>query len=301
MSVSRTPPKGTKASADDVLHIPRDSDTASDRILSDSDSASNFITSRKLKRKQGDLHLVELRELFDEFSKIQSSKFDALTAAMTQLKEETADMKKSVTFMSQKYDEVLESLVKIQKENSFYKVQVGLLEQRIDFLERKAKSTTFELRNVPQSSTETKENITQVITKVCEVIKQPIQRSDIRDIYRLKTKPNVKNISPIIVELTSTNLKENVIQKAKLFNKSNKENKLNSSHLMIDGPPKPIYISESLTPFAKKLYYLARQHAKKHSFSGCWHSYGKIYLKKRDDLPAIRIDNEEDIIKLSQA
>lgn len=297
MSGSSTPSKSTILKVDDSLHVLHDSDTASDRIVSDSELAGRFVASRKLKRKQGDLHMTEIRELFDEFSRTQSTKFDALTDAMTLLKQETAELKKSVAFMSKKYDEVLESLGKMQKENSKYKVQVELLDQRVDFLERKARSTTIELRNVPQSPTETKANITEIITKVGVVLQQPVQISDIRDTYRLKTKNNSN--PPIVVEFTSITIKENMIQKAKLFNKNNKENKLNSSHIMINGPTQPIYISESLTPFAKKLFYLARQYAKKHSYTGCWHSYGKIYMKKSDEQPSIRIDNENDILKLT--
>lgn len=299
MSGTRTPPKATRMNENERLLIPQDSDTASDRILSDSDTANVLITSRKLKRKQGDLQMAELRDLLDAFTKTQNTKFDDLTSAMKLLQEETAEMKRSFTFMSNRYDEVLENVVKIQKDNSAYKVRVELLEQKVEFLERKARSTTIELRNVPQSPDETKEKITQIVARAGEILQQPILISDIRDTYRLKAKN--KTNCPIVVEFTSIAMKENIIQKAKLFNKGNKENKLNSSHLKISGPTQPVYVSECLTPYAKKLFYLARQHAKKYSFTGCWHSFGKIYMKKSDDRPTIRIDNEDDFLKLTQA
>lgn len=120
--------------------------------------------------------------------------------------------------------------------------------------------------------------------------------TDIRNIYRLKKSPN--KFSPIIMEFSSTSLKESKIKASKTPNKDNK-GKLNTTHLKLYGEPKPIFISESLTTCGRRLYYLAREYVKNHKFSSCWTSYGKVYIRRKEGDEPILISREEDMIKLN--
>ncbi|KAI8426007.1 hypothetical protein MSG28_004983 [Choristoneura fumiferana] len=63
----------------------------------------------------------------------------------------------------------------------------------------------------------------------------------------------------------------------------------------IQGPSKPIYIAEFLTPKAQHLFYLARQYKKTHEYATSWTSYGKVYIRLRDGAPAILIESDKDI------
>lgn len=93
-------------------------------------------------------------------------------------------------------------------------------------------------------------------------------------------------------------MKNRVIQNAKLYNKRKGDNKLNTTAIGIQGNPTPIYLSESLTPKNRRLYYLAREFAKSHNYTYCWTTYGKVYLRKTEGSPHIYLREECELAAL---
>lgn len=125
---------------------------------------------------------------------------------------------------------------------------------------------------------------------IAETLDVPVQTSDIRNIQRINTKkPENK---PIIVDFTSVLTKEKLIEHCKKFNRTNK---LTTSHLHIKGPSKPIFISENLTYKTRRLYFLARDFAKTNDYKYCWTAGGKVYIRKKEGEPTLRLNGEEDI------
>ncbi|KAG7296271.1 hypothetical protein JYU34_021396 [Plutella xylostella] len=118
------------------------------------------------------------------------------------------------------------------------------------------------------------------------------------DIYR----SNVKNdsIGSIIVEISSKLQKDNFIRSVKNFNKGQSE-RLNTSHIKINGPIKQIFVSECLTKKGKRLFYMAREFAKENQYKFCWTLNGRVMLRKNEGAPMIRVDDEKDLTKLSQS
>lgn len=93
--------------------------------------------------------------------------------------------------------------------------------------------------------------------------------------------------------------KETVLENVKAFNKTKKiGEKLNTGHFLIQGPVKPVFISELLTTRAQRLFYLARSFQKQHNYAFCWSSHGIIYLRKDEKSPHMKIASETDIENL---
>ncbi|KAF9420776.1 hypothetical protein HW555_003124 [Spodoptera exigua] len=223
--------------------------------ICESDTASERSCSRNVsvrnKRRHGDDDIKELKGLIS-----------SLTS-----KEERADDKKT-----------------IQK-----------LEEKIEFLERKNRSTSLEIRNIPiclqdDKKFESKEDASLIVKTLAKAVEVDIQDCDIKDIYRIQT--NREGSKPIIVELNSVLKKDKIVLGVKNYNrKKPNEDKLNTRHLNIPGPVKPVYISEALTPNAQKLFYAARQFARENGYMYCWTSHGSVFLRKAEGEPQTRIES----------
>lgn len=129
------------------------------------------------------------------------------------------------------------------------------------------------------------------------VLNVDFDRKEVKDIYRLNTKS--ENTTTLIVDFTNKIIKDKVISAAKSFNKKNVNNKLNTTHLKMNENRTPVYIAETLTTNARRLFYLSRKFAKEHKYMFCWVSYGNIYLRKEEGAKQIRIDCEGDLQKLN--
>ncbi|CAH2211373.1 jg12086 [Pararge aegeria aegeria] len=198
--------------------------------------------------------------------------------------------------MSSKHDEFISRISILESERKNDKLTIHQLEEKIENLERKTRCTGIEIRNIPKSSGETKDNMTDTVKSLGKALKIDLIGSDIRDVYRINTKDGS---NPIIAELSSVLIKEKILSKVKQFNKLKPKNeKLNTSHLKFAEPIKPIFISETLTQNTQKLYFLARSFQKNYNYSFCWTSRGVVYLRKNEKSPQIKICMESDIEKL---
>lgn len=144
---------------------------------------------------------------------------------------------------------------------------------------------------------EVKEDLCGLVKALSKSVKFEIIDSDIRDIYRVSSKKETNK--PIIVELNSVILKDKLLQAVKVFNKTKpRDEKLNTRHLHVQGPAKPVFISESLTLKAQRLFFLAREFARDNDYAFCWTSKGYVYLRKAENMPLLRSDRDEDLLKV---
>lgn len=243
------------------------------------------ITERNKKRKfDGETSdtLVVLKEMFSSFSNEQKNRFQ--------------DLQASIDLMSNKYDEFLSKIAYLEKERQSDKLIIKELEDKLETLERKSRGVGIEIRNIPKQKGETKDTLVGEISKLGEILNVDIKTSNIKDIYRLKSKDSS---DPIVVDFTTVLLKEKVLKSVKTFNKNKQKGiKLNTTHLSSSYSQKPIFISEALTHKTQRLYYLARQFRKSHGYSFCWTANGIVYLKYNEDSSHIRINNDADLEKL---
>ncbi|XP_045456483.1 uncharacterized protein LOC123666437 [Melitaea cinxia] len=260
------------------------------------------VTERKKRKRDGDHNLsLVIQDMFAAFSKNQEGNFAQLRAVIEGLNEQNAELKKSIERMSGKYDEFLIQIKNLEQQKNEDKKTITHLEDRIDYLERKSRSTGLEIKNVPKLENETKERLCNVVKNLGKVLNLDVNSNSIKDIYRTNPKKD-KLHKPIIVEFNTVLLKDKILQNIKTFNKSKKkEEKLNTSHLQFNQPVNPIFVTETLTTRTQKLFYLARTFQKSHGFTYCWTSHGVIYLRKDENSPQIRINTEADINRLKSS
>ncbi|KAJ2938181.1 hypothetical protein O0L34_g18521 [Tuta absoluta] len=259
---------------------------------------ADFITHR-IKRKFGDEDgsvIDQMKEMFASMEAKQNAKFERLLQTNLEIKEQNYEIRKSLEFLSAKYDTLLEEMDDLKVHNNAHDTKIRELENKIEQLERSARNSSIEIRNLPKQPAENQPLLRTLVKKVGNTIQQEISDSDIQDVYRLKTKKESNN--HIVVNFTTTSMKDGFIKQCRAFNKENKNNKLHSGHLELPGSPKPIFIDESLTINARRLSYMSRQIIKNYHYHSTWTSYGKVYIRKSQDSPAIRIDSEEDLTKL---
>lgn len=293
-SPSNTPGETTvnKAVATTLTFQTYDSDTASER--SGNGSVSIRTKRRRDQEDIGDLK-HEMRELFSQLSTSVEQQFQAV-------KQQNTDLKESLQFMSDKYDAVLEKVRYLEEERAQDKKNIYMLEEKLEAVERKIRSTGLEIRNMPKNSNdekrpESKSELCNLIKSLSKTVNINLEEEHIRDIYRTSSKNDT--LKPLIVEFTSVLIKEDILRAVKNFNKDKtRDGKLNTNHLNISGPVRPVYVSETLTFKTQRLFYMSREFARDNYYSYCWTSRGSVYLRKTEGQSLIRIQSESDLTKL---
>lgn len=196
-------------------------------------------------------------------------------------------------FISKQYEDMKDKLTKMESERKNHLAHIQSLEQKVENMERFQRQATIEIRNIPVNKKENKQDLIKLVERVGDLTGISVEESQIRDIFRLKTKK--EDNQPVIVDFTSTFLKEKVLTSVKAYNKSKKEHKINTRDLKIDGEAKPVFITECLTQNAKRIYFLAREFSKKHNYAYCWTTNGKVFLRKKEGSPPRRIGTVTDL------
>lgn len=173
----------------------------------------------------------------------------------------------------------VETLRKERREQQMY---IENLEQKILDLQHKSRSSGIELRNIPQVSTESSSSLIKTMFYIGTTVGVRIGETELRDIYRLPGKSTTSSSPrPIIAEFTTVQTKQMLLSAVRKYNKGRgRDDKLNTVGIGMPGERHPVYISEHLPASAKKLFYQAREFAKKKSFKFCWISNGNIFLRK---------------------
>lgn len=267
-----------------------------------SDAMQNITTrnaSKRLRRESGSNEIVTspLRDdVIKSMITSQDTKLDAIMEFMRDMKSQINGVQDSLEFMSHKYEEILGRLHSLEQERKEEKKYIQTLEKKIEYLEKNNRITDIEIKNIPANSAENKIDLLNILKKTGEVLSVQIEQRDVRNIYRVSTA--VPSNKPIIVEFNDILKKDEVMKSVKAFNKRHPSNKLNTSHLSLHGPQKPVFITESLTFKTKKLYAMARDFAKTRTYKYCWTSRGAVYLRLKEGDPAVRINDEEDLVNL---
>lgn len=308
MSVQHTPPQNNLLQTGSTFATPMDypSDASGTEIgheaglsaasgLSDPGFKVKKITKKCLrgsKRKQvdrDDISRTEFLEMFQLLKAEQDNKLDLIINSVN-------GVAASVSTLTTKLAEQDKTIKKLQENDAASQKEIYILKNQVESLQHKLCSTSLEIRNVPLAPKETKEDLKKIFINTAKYLKVPIQQSQIKDIYRRNTKSESK---PIVADLTTVDAKENLLASFKKVTKELKQDKFCTTHLNIDGPIKPIYVSEYLTPHERKLFFQARDFAKRNEYAFCWTSYGRVFLRKQEGSPQVKISNEEDLAKLN--
>lgn len=234
-------------------------------------------------------------------SKQQEEMMEILTkvlAEVTELRKSQAEMQKSLEFYIKNYEEINTKIIKLKEEQLHQNTYVLKLENRIDELERYNRSTCLEIRGIPSKPGETKQDLSAFVDKLHTKVRAQMHSNAIKDIYRINRKPSGER--PIVIEFTTNLHKSTSLQAVKKYNATNSTNRLNTTTLDIEGDKLPIFVSEFLTPKAKRLYFLAREASKSLGYDFCWSANGRIFLRKAEGSPPIVIVSEKQLEDLKQ-
>lgn len=261
---------------------------------------AKFVNDRSNKRKRFS-EVDELKTSIDSLNKLLSSnmlqqelKFKKLMATVKEIRDQNESIRQSVDYLSKEYSELKGKFTIMENEKKEQLLYIKTLEDRIEGMEKYHRSSSIEIRNIPLKTGESKRDLSETIIKMSERLNVPIQKNEIKDVFRTKSKSENK---PIVVELTTILKREDFLDSVKKY-KRERNGILDTSSLGISGPPVKIFISEALTAKNKRIFTLARDFAKTNSYKYCWTSHGTVYLRQGDGQPAIRIASFEDLDRL---
>lgn len=258
------------------------------------------------KRPRPDDIKDQLNEFKNEIKEMISSIMKAGESERTLLRKDIADIKikiqevsntntdieKSIDYMSKQFDDAITKVGILEKEAIENRAQIQILQDKIENLERTSFKSAIEVRNVPAKEKETVNDLTTTIINTGKALDLHIQKSDIRDCWRLPGKQGSNRT--ILAEFTTVSTKTKFLQQARSFNlKRANEDKLNTEHVGIAGKRMPIYVSEHLTSSSRGLFYLTREFARDQKYKFCWTSHGRIFLRKEEGSKQILIRGEK--------
>lgn len=217
---------------------------------------------------------------------------------ITEIRKSHSEIQKSLEFYTNKCDEMQNRLLVLEAEKVTRETYICSLENRFEEVDRHARSTCLEIRGVPSKPTETKQDLCGFVEKLQSKIKVNGQDNTIKDIYRIKGKPNGER--PIVVDFTTTLTKTSILQAVKKYNAANTTDRLSTSSLGMDCTKSPVFVSEFLTPKARRHYFLARDVAKICEYDFCWTANGRVFLRKAVGTAPIVITSEQQLEDLKQ-
>ncbi|XP_047530430.1 uncharacterized protein LOC125066409 [Vanessa atalanta] len=228
-----------------------------------------------------------------------SKEFDLIKNELTTLKE----LKSTIEFISADYDKVKVDLktcesrvIELSQDNKRLSDTIFDLSNRVALLEQHSRENNIEVNGVPENKTE---NLVSIVKQLASTVSAPLKDTDIVHCVRVKKMDETSNKPrSIIVKLTSTRARDEVLAAVSKFNKSNKENKLHSGHLGFGTKKTPIYVSEHLSPHSKYLYARTRQTAREKGIAYVWIRNGRIFIRKNDTSPAKQIRHIETLGKI---
>ncbi|CAH0407134.1 unnamed protein product [Chilo suppressalis] len=239
----------------------------------------------------------------------QNSRMDVMEQHISVIKlqndttiEKNLDIEKSIQFIHDKVDDLHVAINGLEKNRKEVAAQISKIEDKCDALERFTRKTSVQIRNVPKQKDETKESLSLIITKLAASLSVNLQAAELRDVYRMPSKPDL-SYSTVIVEFSTTILKNKFLAATKTYNASARKLKteqLNSTHFGLTGPQSKIYVSEHLTAQSSRRYFLAREFCQTMEYDFCWTANGLIYLRKKQGEPHILVRTEAQLQSLKK-
>ncbi|KAJ8707142.1 hypothetical protein PYW08_011276 [Mythimna loreyi] len=210
------------------------------------------------------------------------------------------EIEKAIEFMNQAYETMKTTVEKLEQERVEQRTYIIELEKKVLDLQQNSRTSSFEIRNIPQGEKETNDDLTSIVLRTCNKLEVSVKQADLRDIYRMPGKKGSNR--PIVAELVTVPQKNRVLQAARMFNKGRASiEKLNTNHIGISGDAKPIYVSDHLSNSLRQLFFEARKYASDNEYKFCWSQNNKIFLRKSEGMPSIIIKSLACLNNLSKS
>lgn len=250
----------------------------------------------------GDDVKVKLDKILDNLQLV-NTRISSMDNKLQDFTDEIKSLKASQEFLSNKYDEVLNKLemikplsdrvARLEKMMEAKDQHIHAQEERIRHLEQYGRRSMIELREVHQESSE---NIEDVVVKVVKKMGVSITGEDIEVTHRLK---GAKGRPPgIIVALKCRKMKNLIMDKRREMNRKGQQL---DNEMIFNNAKGPIYVSDSLTSYYRKLLMDCKRLAKEKGFKYVWYSNEKVLVRRSDRAPVITIHDERDLARLDKS
>lgn len=219
----------------------------------------------------------ELREINKELKEINegmnfiNKDVEDIKAKLDAVVSENTALKKANVELVAKCDAIAMSL----KENELRLVQC----------EQYSRRHNIEIKGIPKIDTE---DVTELVTKLGDIIGEPIAISDIEVCHRVPTKEMSK--ANVIVQFQRRQKRDSVLNKAKQKRITCQDLGLNEES--------PVYVNEHLCPSMKRLLGMAVSRKRQFQWRYVWVQNCKILARKAYGAPIVQISCEGDLDKI---
>lgn len=257
------------------------------------------------KRKFAEIDgLAELKEdlklMLLGFQAQQNEKYDQLNENIKAMKKQNdkllntnIEIEKTLKENTLNYNALKIKVEELEVEHKADQKKISSLEDQLDDVQKSLNKNLVEIRGVPRYD---KEDLNKLMDTLNSGLNIDSSSNKIQQMFR-KGKHN----APILIEYTETKYKNELLDAAKQYNKTNSKNKLNSTILGIDKENTAIYISEPLTQKARSIYTAAGKLRTDGLYKYLWTSRGKILIRKNDKAPVITLRSIEQVESLKMS
>lgn len=213
------------------------------------------------------------------------------------LSEQVQDLEGSVSFMSKQYDTVLaqskgchEQVSRCANEVDDLKAavhaqaaQIERLQAELNDTEQYGRRANLEIHGMPAEQDEDLQQKVSLLADKLDI--SDFSASDVLSVHRL---PSKRDTTPtILVRFASVRCTETWL---------GARSKLRVLHQ--SGALPKLFFNENLTKRNRDLFWQARTAATDNGYKFCWVKAGKIYAKRNEDAPLLRIVKISDIAKI---
>lgn len=217
----------------------------------------------------------------EKTTELQTMKHDDVLTELKEQRVKMTEIESSLEHMSAQYDSVLEQIkshnddLKGLQEKSI-SMEKALVTQQSELdevkyavlnLEEYSRRRNIEIHGVPQVTKENLRNTLKLLAERLELA-EPLDEH-VEAIHRIKAKEGM--VPPILVRFASTTIRDLWLKKRTALKEDS------------------IYINENLTAHCKTLLWLAKKQAKEKSYKFAWVRNGKVFVRKQEGAPFIRI------------
>lgn len=184
----------------------------------------------------------------------------------------------------------------LETKNQQLQSEINSLGQRLASIEKMTRNQNLEIQAVPEGRGY---NPTAIFLNLCKLINLEISDDKIYGCRRVaKLNPSTDRPRNILVTLVNPRLRDQVLSACHRYNKTHKNEPLDTTHLGLPGERRRIFVTEHLSPDCKALHAATRKAAREKGYKYVWVKYGRIYARKEDSAACIHIKNMDNLGKL---
>lgn len=226
-------------------------------------------------------------EVFGEL-KAYSKEFSEIKKSMTFFSEKLDETNKLLEVTNNNYKEVKKEVEELKQKNSELTLEIKEIKVRLRHMEQYSRKCNVEISGVPVTN---REDAVTVVEDVGKAIGVTLRREEVAAAHRVPTFRTGKAPS-IVVQFTTRTTRDQWIAKAKV------KRDLTADAINRSFPKTRVFIGEHLTPETKILLSRAKDKCKALGWKFVWCREGKVYVRKEEGAKCVRVDSQDDLVKL---